>query len=122
MPQSYTDLLTDFVFSTKDRLELIAASFREGLYGYVGGICTNVDCTLVAIGGMPDHIHMLVLRHPTVAEAELMRVVKANSSKWLHERDVQFAWQKGSGAFAVSRSNAEEVRATSSIRPSTTGR
>jgi putative transposase len=111
MPQSYTDLVGHFVFSTRDRQEQITEGVREGLYAYAGGVCKNLDCDLIAIGGMPDHVHLLVLRHPTVAEAELMRVVKANTSKWVHERHtVEFAWQKGYGAFSVSRSSVERVK------------
>ncbi len=111
MPQSYTDLTTHIVFSTKNRLEQITETLREPLYAYIGGICRNRDCVLIAVGGMPDHIHLLALRHPTIAEAELVRVVKANSSKWLHQQHaVEFAWQTGYGAFAVSRSVVENVR------------
>lgn len=110
MPQSYTDLLNHFVFSTRNRAAQITEELREGLYAYVGGICRNLDCDLIAVGGMPDHVHLLVLRHPIVAEAEVMRVVKTNSSKWVHEQGAaEFAWQSGYGAFSVSRSSVERV-------------
>ena len=111
MPQSYTDLVVHLVFSTKDRQEQIIDALQDPLYAYIGGICRNLDCDLIAIGGMPDHVHLLVLRHPTVAEAELARVVKANSSKWLHgQHAADFRWQRGYGAFTVSRSNVEKVK------------
>lgn len=112
MPSSYTDLLTHLVFSTKLRENIISPELQPRLYAYIGGIAKNSKCSLLAAGGMPDHIHLLIARHPTIAEAEAARLVKANSSKWIHETysDLQhFAWQTGYGAFSFGRSQIPDL-------------
>lgn len=112
MPSSYTDLLTHFVFSTKHRENLITPDLQPRLFAYIGGIAKNSKCTLLAAGGMPDHVHLLIARHPTIAEAEIIRLVKTNSSSWIHHtfRELSsFAWQIGYGAFTVSRSLVPDI-------------
>lgn len=112
MPQSYTCLTTHIIFSTKTRQPLIETSFADRLYGYIGGIVRDSNSTLLAAGGMPDHVHLLVRCHPSVAMADLLRLIKSNSSKWMHDtisRD--FGWQAGYAAFSVSRSNINPVAA-----------
>ena len=72
-----------------------------------------MDGVALTINGVEDHVHMLLSLPPMVAIAEAMRVVKANSSKWVHEKWPQraaFAWQTGYGAFSVSQSQAESVK------------
>ena len=104
MPQSFGSLHCHFVFSTKHRLPEIADELRPRLFEYVGGILRNQGCALVAAGGMPDHVHLLVSMSRTVAVAEIVRIVKTNSSAWMHDeiRMREFQWQEGYGAFAVS--------------------
>lgn len=70
MPQSYTDLLTHFVFSTKNRDPLILQEFQSSLYAYMGGIARNHKGTLISIGGVSDHVHLLVGLHPTTSPAD----------------------------------------------------
>jgi len=109
---TYTKLLIHAVFSTKDRRPLIHTSFQSRLYAYIAGILKNNDCFLVRAGGVADHIHLLFALNPTMAVAEIMRLVKTNSSKWLHETFPDagaFAWQNGYSAFSVSRSSEEAV-------------
>jgi REP element-mobilizing transposase RayT len=113
MGHTYAALFTHFVFSTKDRAPHIKPEFRDRLYSYAGGIAKAEKCILIAAGGMPDHIHLLIQRHPGASEVELMRLIKTNSSAWVHEifplsRD--FMWQRGYGAFSVSKSNVDAVR------------
>lgn len=111
MGQTYTNLLYHCVFSTKDRQPLITPDLGPNLHAYVGGIIRSLDGTAILINGVADHVHMLIALPATVAIAEAMRVVKANSSKWVHEdrRVPAFAWQHGYGAFTVSKSNVEAV-------------
>ena len=73
----------------------------------------NHSSKLIAAGGMPDHVHLLVSLGRTVAVADALRVVKSNSSGWLHEEIglKEFHWQDGYGAFAVSYSNVDQVKA-----------
>jgi REP element-mobilizing transposase RayT len=113
MPQSFTCLHYHLVFSTKHRLPQIAADLAPRLYAYLGGILRSDDGCLVAAGGMPDHVHLLARLSKQASVADALRLLKANSSKWIHEtfpdrRD--FAWQNGYGAFAVSYSNLTRVQ------------
>jgi REP-associated tyrosine transposase len=73
---------------------------------------TSPSSRLVAAGGMPDHVHLLVSLGRTIAVAEAVRIVKSNSSAWIHDEigDRAFQWQDGYGAFAVSYSNLEQVK------------
>jgi REP element-mobilizing transposase RayT len=109
---TFSSLLTHVIFSTKDRRPSLDAEVRPRLFAYMGGIIREVRCTPLIVNGVEDHVHALVGLSPAVAVADLMRVLKANSSRWVHEQWPQyreFAWQAGYGAFSVSRSSAEEV-------------
>ncbi|HMN41654.1 MAG TPA: IS200/IS605 family transposase [Phycisphaerales bacterium] len=112
MSDTYSYLLTHFIFSTKNRTPSIPDAMRPRLHEYAGGILRGHECALHAIGGVEDHMHLLVRRHPTRAEAEVMRLVKANTSKWIHEtfpEHAAFEWQRGYAAFSVSKSGEAEV-------------
>ena len=85
MPGTYSQLLLHFVFSTKNRAPLIRGSIESRLYDYIGGIVRAENGTLYAIGGLPDHIHLLVRWRTDGAVADLMRTVKARSSLWVHQ-------------------------------------
>jgi len=112
MPQSFGSLYCHVVFSTKHRAPQISAELQPRLFEYMGGIVRNQSSVLIAAGGVPDHVHLLVSLARTISVADLVRLVKTNSSKWIHEelsfRD--FQWQDGYGAFAVSYSNVESVK------------
>ncbi len=112
MGQSYTALDYHIVYSTKDRLELITPEVRPRLYDYIGGIIAQEGGQMREVGGMPDHLHILARLSSTRAIADVLRVVKTNSSKWVRETfsHRRFAWQAGYAAFTVSRSNVDRVR------------
>src|ERR1044071_2828393 len=113
VPQSYTSLYHHFIFGTKNRQPLIGIELQERLYAYIGGIIRSEMGTLIAAGGMPDHIHLLASLHGQASTSELMRLVKTNSSKWVHESfddRREFAWQDGYGAFSVSFSALDRVK------------
>jgi len=97
MAHSYTKLIFHIVFSTKDRVAHLGPELRPRLLAYIGGTA--------------DHVHLLAILPPTVALSDVMRTVKANSSKWMHEQMGRrtFSWQAGYGAFSVSRSNVDSV-------------
>ena len=79
----------------------------------MGGICRKENGQLFAAGGTADHVHLLASIHPSVSVSDMLRKVKASSSKWIHETFPEhkgFAWQEGYGAFSVSQSNVEQVR------------
>ena len=113
MGQTFTSLLTHVIFSTKGRLPLLDQDIRPRLFAYMGGIIRELGGVDLIVNGPADHVHQLVSLPPTVGLSAVMRVQKANSSKWVHEqwpRQQAFAWQSGYGAFSVSRSNVETVR------------
>ena len=110
MSHTFTNLTTHLVFSTKDRRPLIAEEIGSELFAYLGGLVKELKGRPLAINGMPDHVHLLVALPPTVAIADALRFIKANSSRWLGERFRRsFAWQTGYGAFSVSRSGVPDV-------------
>ncbi|MFO0897324.1 MAG: IS200/IS605 family transposase [Pirellulales bacterium] len=112
MPQSFSSLHVHVVFSTKDRTPLIRPELASRLHPYLGGISNELACPAVAIGGMPDHVHMLVDLSRERTVADVVRTIKTNSSKWMRQElgERRFVWQTGYGAFAVNRSNLEDVK------------
>lgn len=113
MPHSYCKDLFHVVFSTKDRMRYIDAAIRNDLHAYLGGILREIGGTALTIGGIEDHVHFLMSLPPEVAVSDCLRVVKTNSSKWVHERwpdREKFAWQSGFASFSVSASNEQAVR------------
>lgn len=110
---TFTKLSYHIVFSTKHRSKLILDSFSERLYEYIGGIIRAKNGNLVEIGGVEDHIHLLMNLSPTKAISDTIREIKANASKWkneLRDNTCLFEWQKGYAAFTVSYSQIESVR------------
>lgn len=113
MPQSFACLNCHIVFSTKNRKTWILPELSARLYEYLGGTIRGIGGSLLAAGGTPDHVHLLVSLGKTNSIADFVRDVKSNSSKWIHEtfpKMAHFGWQNGYGAFAVSYSNLGEVK------------
>ncbi|MBE7505828.1 MAG: IS200/IS605 family transposase [Planctomycetia bacterium] len=113
MPGTYSQVLLHVVFSTKQREKWISAQIAERLYPYIGGIVRTEKGTLLDVGGMEDHVHLYLRWRPDESISNLMRVVKARSSKWVHEtipRLAAFAWQEGYSAFSVSKSQEDVVK------------
>ncbi len=111
MPQTDSHLLAHLVFGTKARSPWIHADIAPRLYAYLAGILRNVVPLPLAIGGMPDHVHLLIRYLPKHAIADLVRTLKSNSSTWMHEHLPRspFLWQAGYAAFSVSESSRDEV-------------
>lgn len=113
MPQSFTCLHYHLIFSTKHRMPLITADLQARLYDYLGGILRAHHGCLLAGGGMPDHVHLLARLSKEMSVSEALRLLKANSSRWVHETlpGLQaFAWQAGYAAFAVGYSALPAVK------------
>lgn len=115
MPQSFVSLHHHLIFSTKERRPLLTPVVRPRLFEYIGGILRAEACVLEVAGGVEDHVHLLVSLDKRLSISETLRIVKASSSRWIHDTYPEslsdFAWQAGYGAFAVSHSNREKVRA-----------
>jgi len=113
MAGTFSRLLYHVVFSTKSRARLIDPTLRAQLYPYMEGIIRHQGGWLLSLGGMPDHVHILLRLKPDHAIAGMVKHVKGGSSKWVHDQKglcPEFAWQTGYAAFSVSESKEGTVR------------
>src|SRR5688572_12294179 len=111
---SFVSSLHHCVFATKDRETVLTPAIRERLWPYLGGIVRENGMKALAVGGVADHVHILLSLPATMSVAKAMQLLKGNSSKWIHETFPtlgQFAWQEGYGAFSIGISGIEETRA-----------
>ena len=115
MPQSLARVVLHVVFSTKNREPFLKdADLRKRLHAYMAGVLQRIGCEPILVGGVEDHVHLLGNLSRTVTIAELVEEAKKSPSKWVKDQGPQyreFFWQSGYGAFSVSQSNVEQVRA-----------
>jgi REP element-mobilizing transposase RayT len=100
------------VFSTKERRRFISPELRERLWPFLGGIARQNKMKAIEIGGVDDHIHLLISLPATMPVSKAMQLIKGGSSKWVHETfpdQRQFAWQDEYGAFSVSVSQLDKI-------------
>jgi REP element-mobilizing transposase RayT len=112
MANTYSQIYLQIVFSVKGRQNLISKNWKEELYKYICGIVNGKEQKVYAIGGVADHIHILVSIKPTIALSDLVRAIKANSSKWINEKGFikgKFQWQEGFGAFSYAHSQLDII-------------
>ena len=110
MSHTSGNILLHFIFSTQGRRPLIKPEFRDALFSYLGGIVREMEGAAPIINGANDHVHMLLRVRPSHSAAEIARVVKANSSRWVREKwSCEFGWQTRYGVFSVSESNVAAV-------------
>jgi REP element-mobilizing transposase RayT len=110
---SFTFNYLHIVFSTKDRVPLIEQEIEQKIYKYIAGIARNLGIPILKIGGMSDHIHILLMLPPTISLSKAMHKIKGSSSRWINKQffdDARFKWQGGYSAFSVSISNLEKVK------------
>ncbi len=112
MTSTHISLNYHLVFSTKGRRPTIRAAWEERLHSYLGGILRGLGAVAVGIGGTNDHVHILAGLRATHRLADVLRDLKADSSKWLHAvaGTKSFQWQDGYGAFTVSSSVIEAIK------------
>ena len=112
MANTYTQIHIHFVFAVKFRDGIIQSKWKEDLYKYMTGIIQNNNHKLLAINGIPDHIHILIGLRPAQSISDLMKEVKQSSSKWMNQNKLtngHFEWQEGYGAFSYSKSQINQV-------------
>jgi putative transposase len=110
MAQTCGNVVVHLIFSTKPRQPLVAPDIRSDLFAYLGGIVRETGGTALIVNGACDHVHMLIRIRPSHPIAEIARIVKTNSSAWIHQKGhKEFAWQAGYGVFSVSESNIPAV-------------
>jgi putative transposase len=111
MANKYTQINIHLVFSVKGR-ENVINSFKDDLCKYIGGILKNQRHYPLSINGYKDHIHLFFELNPNISISETVKVVKANSSKWINENKFvkgKFYWQEGYGGFSYSKSQRKNV-------------
>ncbi|MBX3241410.1 MAG: IS200/IS605 family transposase [Chitinophagaceae bacterium] len=112
MSNTYSQISIHAVFAVKGRENLIAARWRDDLHKYISGIVTGNDAKSLAVGGWKDHVHVFFGLPVTTCVANIVGIIKANSSKWINEKKIvkgKFQWQSGYGAFSHSRSQRDQV-------------
>jgi REP element-mobilizing transposase RayT len=113
VPQTLSAIFVHVIFSTKGREPLISDDIAPRLHAYMGGIARQEEAVALAIGGINDHVHLLLSLSPKHSSSNLIRDIKACSSRWVHGLSPAhsgFAWQAGYAVFSVSVSNVEAVK------------
>jgi putative transposase len=112
MSQSLSKVVIHVIFSTKDRHPWLDVNVRPRMHAYLATICRDAGAEAFRVGGMADHVHLVMTLPRTLSQAEMLEGLKATSSKWIKglARDYRhFHWQRGYGAFSVSPSQLDAV-------------
>jgi len=112
MANTYHQIHIQAIFAVKKRTGLIQKEWKNELYKYITGVIRAHDHKLLAINGMPDHVHVFFGMRPTQSLSDLIQDAKGSSSKWINEKKFikeKFEWQEGFGAFSYSKSQASHV-------------
>ena len=99
------NVLLHFVWATRDKLPLLTEDIERLLYRYIEEVCVDDRCDLLAIGGIADHMHLLVNMSPTISMSDLMMHIKGGSSRLISQTlkpDTWFAWQSHYGVFSLA--------------------
>ena len=109
---SYISCLLHIVFATKDRTPWLSAEVANQLWPYLGGVARESKMKALQVGGVEDHVHILLSLPSTIPIAKALQIMKGNSSKWLHETFTHlrgFSWQEGYGAFSIGISGVDDT-------------
>jgi len=112
MANTFSQIYIQTVFAVANRQSLITPNFKEDLYKYITGIVKNQGQKLIAINGMPDHVHILIGLKPAMALADLVREIKADSTNYINKEKFvrgRFNWQEGYGAFSYGHSQLNTI-------------
>jgi len=112
MANTYTQLYIQFVFAVQNRRSLIQNEWKDELYKYITGIVQNNKHKLIAINGIPNHIHIFIGYQPHQLIPDLLQDIKGSSSGWINNKGFtngKFNWQEGYGAFSYSHSHIDRV-------------
>jgi REP element-mobilizing transposase RayT len=112
MANTYTQMYLQFVFAVKNRESLIQSEWKDELYKYITGIVQNNNHKLIAINGIPNHLHVFIGYKPHQLIPDLLQDIKGSSSRWINSRSIvkgKFKWQEGYGSFSYSHSHIDNV-------------
>ncbi len=107
MRSTYLSLYVHVIFSTKNREPFLTDDIRQRTFDYLGGTIGGLGALSVRVGGMPDHVHLLIRTNAKTSISDLVREIKKSSTNWIRNEVPSFSWQEGYGAFSVS---AERLR------------
>ena len=114
MTHTYYAVYEHIVFSTKGRRAYFTPELETELFSYLAKSIDNKGCRALVVGGHRDHVHLLIGMAKGIAASELIKEIKRSSSRWLKTKRnglSDFAWQTGYGAFSVSFSNLDQLKA-----------
>ena len=112
MSNTYTQLYIQLVFAVKGRKSFIQQTWEQDLYRYITAVVQNDKHKLLAINGMPDHIHIFLGLNPSIAISDLVKDIKRATHNWINDKGFvkeRFEWQSGYGAFSYSKSQIDQV-------------
>jgi len=112
MPGTFSQIYIQTVFAVRGRQSLIHQSWENHLYKYITGIVQSKNQKMIAINGMPDHIHILIGMKPTCCLSDLVREIKKSSNDYINYNQFcrsKFIWQEGYGAFSYSQTSLQDV-------------
>jgi REP element-mobilizing transposase RayT len=112
MANTYHQIYLQFVFAVKYRNAVISKKWNHTLFGVIGNLINEANCKTIIVNGVEDHVHCFVGLKPVIAVSELMKTVKAKSSKYINDNRLtseRFEWQEGYGVFSYSQSQVDKV-------------
>lgn len=112
MSNTYTQLYIHLVFAVKGRNNFINPKWEQALYKYITAVVQNDGHKMLAVNGMPDHIHIFLGLHPSIAISDLVKDIKRATDNWINEGKLireKFNWQQGYGAFSYGKSQIDQV-------------
>ena len=112
MANTYHQVYIQVVFAVKYREAVIANEWKSKVFGVIGNLINETGCKTIIVNGVEDHVHCFLGLKPTVSISELMKTVKAKSSKYINDHNLtksRFEWQEGYGAFSYSHSQIDSV-------------
>jgi len=112
MANTYHQIYLQTVFAVKYRMAIIDKSWKQDLFAVLGSLINETKCKTIIVNGVEDHVHCFLGLRPVVSVSELMKTVKAKSSKFINDYDLtdeRFEWQEGYGVFSYSQSHVDRV-------------
>lgn len=112
MANTYHQIYIQAVFAVKYRKAMIDKTWQSDLFGVIGNLINETGCKTIIVSGVEDHVHCFLGLKPTIAVSELMKTVKAKSSKFINDNSLtinRFEWQEGYAAFSYSQSQVDAV-------------
>jgi putative transposase len=109
---TYHQIYIQTVFAVKYRRAVIEKEWKSTLFGVIGNLINDVNCKTIIVNGIEDHVHCFIGLRPAVSVSELMKTVKAKSSKYINDHSLtpeRFEWQEGYGVFSYSRSHIDRI-------------